>query len=293
MQKLARIIDLLNEDIFTNKMKKTVLLIDDLDRQWADERIRIKLIEALINALPKFRKIENVKILVAMRDDLLDVVLEQANTSGFQRDKFQDSHRRISWKAIELQELVDRRVAKLFKKQYTQETVALSDLFEETKGGSSNFEYVLDRTIFRPRDILAYLNLVFDRCGGKNKITLKDIRSAEFDYSKLRRQGLVDEWRSTFPFVDTVIGFLGHRKLSATFRLGAVAKEPLDDLAVSLYASFEFTEAPIILAAKAYFDDTNDQSRAVFLNELIQVLYRIGVIGVRTQQNSKPQFSFI
>jgi predicted ATPase len=147
MQELARIIDILDEDIFTDRMKKTILLIDDLDRQWADDRIRLKLIEALINAIPKFRKVRNVKIIVAMRDDLLDIVLDQASTAGFQRDKFQDYHQRITWKPFELEEFIQSRIRKLFRKKYTSEGVTLSDIIESSKSGFDHFSYICDRTL--------------------------------------------------------------------------------------------------------------------------------------------------
>lgn len=293
MQELAKIIDILDEDIFTDRMKRTILVIDDLDRQWADDRIRIKLIEALINALPKFRKVRNIKILVAMRDDLLDLVLSQASTSGFQRDKFQDYHQRINWKQFELKKFIDVRISQLFKKKYTGENVGLKDVLEENKSGVDYFSYICDRTLMRPRDILSYFNMVFDRCGGKTKVTLKDIRSVEFDYSQARRQALVDEWRDYIPCVDAVIGFLGHRKLSAAFRLGAVADEAVDQFATNLYAEFEMFNTPIVLSAKAHFEDHNSASRQRFLYKLISALYRIGAIGIRTQENSRPQFSFI
>lgn len=108
MQELANLIDILDEDVFDDKKKQVVLVIDDLDQQWADERVKVKLIEALINVLPKFRKIRNVRIVAAMRDDLLDVVLSQANTPGFQREKFEDQREKISWSQRQLMDLVDR-----------------------------------------------------------------------------------------------------------------------------------------------------------------------------------------
>lgn len=291
MHELAKIIDILDEDIFIDKMKQTILLIDDLDNQWADDRIRIKLIEALINAIPKFRKVKNVKILIAMRDDLLDTVLDQVSTAGFQRDKFQDYHQRLTWNQIELGQMIDARVTKLFRKQYTGDSVELSDLFESSKAGFDHFSYICDRTLMRPRDVLAYFNMVIDRCGGKSKITLKDIRSVEFDYSKSRRQALVDEWRERISCVDSVIGFLGHRKLSATFRLGAVDNDAVDHIATQLYA--DGGESIIVEYAKAHFEENNNRTRTMFLYKLISILYRIGALGLRTQENSRPQFSFI
>ncbi|AOF99259.1 KAP family P-loop domain protein [Blastomonas sp. RAC04] len=293
MQELAKIIDILDEDIFTDRMKRVILVIDDLDQQWADDRIRIKLIEALINAIPKFRKIKNVKIIVGMRDDLLGIVLGQASTSGFQRDKFQDYHQRLSWKQSELKDIINRRIEKLFTRKYTGSSVCVDDIFEAPNIAQDNFLYMCDRTMLRPRDILSYFNMIFDRFGGRTKITLKDIRSVELDYSKGRRHALVDEWRDAFPCIDDLIGFLGHKKLSATFRLGAVSDDAVDETATKLYAANESSDLPIALFAKAHFEDHDQNSRNNFLYKMISILYRIGAVGLRTQENSRTQFSFI
>ncbi|MFY7836545.1 MAG: P-loop ATPase, Sll1717 family [Novosphingobium sp.] len=293
MRELARIIEILDEDIFTDRKRKVILIIDDLDRQWADDRVRIKLIEALINAIPKFRKIKNVKIVIAMRDDLLDIVLENSSTAGFQRDKFKDHSQRLTWKPFELQNLINRRVGNLFQRRYTNDQVSLRDLFEDGRRSAEYFGYICERTMLRPRDILAYFNMIFERCGGKSKITLKDIRSVELDYSKDRRQALVDEWRDYIPCVNHLIGFLGNRKLSATFRLASVPSEVVDSLAMQLCVDFDGDTSSVVLFAKRHFDENSDQSRDIFLSKVTSLLYRMGILGVRTQENSKTQFSFI
>ena len=193
MQELSKIIDILDEHVFDDRKKQVVLLIDDLDKQWADERIRVKLIEALINVLPKFRKIQNVKIVVAMRDDLLDIVLAQATTPGFQREKFEDQHYRLKWSKEELLNILNRRINKLFKSQYTNDLVCVDDIMTSTVSGQRSIDYICDRTMMRPRDILAYFNNLLDKFGGKAMILQKDMRSIELDYSTARRRALVDE----------------------------------------------------------------------------------------------------
>ena len=292
MRELSKIIDILDEDIFTDRQRKTVLVVDDLDKQWADDRIRIKLIEALINTLPKFRKVRQVKIVVAMRDDLLDIVLRQATTAGFQRDKFDDYHTRVSWSKAELKEFIDRRISELFKRKYTNKVVKVDDIFVEAKGDRSCFDYIVDRTMLRPRDVLAYFNLLIDRFGGKAQVSLKDIRSAELDFSKSRRAALVNEWKEFLPCVDDLISFLGHRKLSAKFRLGAVEVDAIDATVMQLYLDHESLDLPIVTYAKAAFDKGTQNSRTEFLHRLIALLYRVGALGIRTQENSRWQFSF-
>lgn len=193
MQELANLIDILDEDVFDDKKKQVVLVIDDLDQQWADERVKVKLIEALINVLPKFRKIRNVRIVAAMRDDLLDVVLSQANTPGFQREKFEDQREKISWSQRQLMDLVNLRVNKLFKSRYTTEDVSIKDILPDQVGKQPLEQFVCDRTMMRPRDILAYFNMAFAKCGGSSAVSQKDLRSVELEFSADRRRALVDE----------------------------------------------------------------------------------------------------
>lgn len=292
MRELAQIIDILDEDIFNDRMQKTILVIDDLDKQWADDRIRVKLIEALINVLPKFRKIRNVKIIVAMRDDLLDLVLRQANTPGFQRDKFDDYHTRINWRKSELREFIEKRVSYLYKRKYTKEGVGLKDLFSQNKGEGDYFDYIVDRTMLRPRDVLAYFNVLIDRFGGKSNISLKDIRSVELDFSKSRRAALVGEWQEALPYVDDLINFLGHRKMSGEFRVGAVDSDAIDQVVMQLCGDYDSLHLPLIIFAKSAFEKNDADSRMDLLVRVIADLYRIGVIGIRTQENSSWQFSF-
>jgi len=62
IEKLAKIVNLLAEDIFTDPQKKVYILIDRLDENWVEDGLRYKLIRALIETIRKFRNIEPVKI---------------------------------------------------------------------------------------------------------------------------------------------------------------------------------------------------------------------------------------
>lgn len=292
MQELSKIIDILDDHVFDDRKKQVVLLIDDLDKQWADERIRIKLIEALINVLPKFRKIQNVKIVVAMRDDLLDIVLAQATTPGFQREKFDDQHFRIKWSKKELESIVNVRINKLFKSKYTNELVYINDILADTVSNQKSFDYICDRTMMRPRDILAYFNNILEKFGGKSMILQKDLRSIELEYSTDRRRALVDEWKDFFPYIDVLIGFLGHRNLSAEFRVGGLDQHTVDDLVLNLVTKFESIADNLIARAKNHLNASSPETRIAFLEILISVLYRVGALGIKTQANSRMQFSF-
>ncbi len=292
MQELSKIIEILDEHVFDDRKKQVVLLIDDLDKQWADERIRVKLIEALIHVLPKFRKIQNVKIVVAMRDDLLDIVLAQATTHGFQREKFHDQHYRLKWSKEELVSILNRRINKLFKSQYTNDLVYFDDIITPTVSGQQTIDYICDRTMMRPRDILVYFNNILENFGGKSMILQKDMRSIELDYSTSRRRALVDEWYDFYPYIDQLISFLGHRNLSAEFRIGSIDQHAVDDLALNIATKFEKIDDNLVARAKTHINATCSETRSEFTESLISILYRVGALGIKTQSNSRMQFSF-
>ncbi len=293
MQELSKIIDILNEDVFDDKKRQVILLIDNLDLQWADSRIQMKLIEALVNVIPKFRKIQNIKIIIAMRDDLIDQVLSQASTPGFQREKFADQYKRIVWNKDNLKLVVNRRVKKLYKSQYTNESIDIDDILADQVSHQETFDYIFDRTMMRPRDVLSYFNKLFDKFAGKTELLQKDIRSIELDYSTDRRRALVDEWSAMYPFANLAIGFLGHKKLSSEFRFGNVDKDIIDELVLNIITKHENDRGDLVSKARAHFNGGNDTTREAFFRSLIAVLYRIGAIGIKTQANSRVEFSFI
>lgn len=97
LTELNSVIDLLSAASNTDDMKKYYILIDGLDDRWADASIRFKLIRALISALKSFRKISNLKIVVALRSDILERVLQETSDLTFQREKFEENFMRIKW----------------------------------------------------------------------------------------------------------------------------------------------------------------------------------------------------
>src|SRR5205823_4544855 len=54
---LHDVIDFMAADIFTDRRKQYYVLVDRLDENWVDDRIRFKLIKALLEAIRSFKKI--------------------------------------------------------------------------------------------------------------------------------------------------------------------------------------------------------------------------------------------
>lgn len=69
-----------------------------------------------------------------------------------------------------------------------------------TRGDPLN--YILSRTLLRPRDAIAFLNECFTLSNGKEKLTWNGINAAKITYSQNRLLALRDEWKPTFPGIE-------------------------------------------------------------------------------------------
>ena len=75
---------------------------------WVDVSIRFKLIRALIESLKSFRRIQNLKVLVALRSDVLERVIQETKDLTFQREKLDDYFIHIKWTKPLLKQLIDQ-----------------------------------------------------------------------------------------------------------------------------------------------------------------------------------------
>lgn len=115
IRELDNMLTVLEDNIFNDKKNPYYLTIDMLDEDWADDRIKFKLIRALIDVVKRFKSLSNVKIILAIRVDLLNKALYFETTAGFQEEKFKSMFLNLQWSENELKNLVEKRINKLIK----------------------------------------------------------------------------------------------------------------------------------------------------------------------------------
>ena len=89
-------IRVLDEDILSSDQNFTYVVIDDLDRDWADEKIANDLIRCLFRTVLDLQRVENLKIVVALRTNIFDHLNFGSRTGG-QEEKFRSLVHRIQW----------------------------------------------------------------------------------------------------------------------------------------------------------------------------------------------------
>ena len=127
------------------------------------------------------------------------MLTQETGDLTFQREKFEDYFVRLRWSKQALREFVDKRIDFLFRRKYTTDNVAFADVFTANVGSVAPFDYMIDRTLMRPRDILMFVNACIKRADGHYEVGASFIRKAEVDYSRARLEALTTEWQSAFP----------------------------------------------------------------------------------------------
>ncbi|MDZ5447791.1 hypothetical protein U2F26_34680 [Micromonospora sp. 4G57] len=203
LPRLNKMVSVLNDDIL-DPQNFTYVVIDDLDRDWADEKISNDLIRCLFRAVNDLKQVQNLKILVALRTNIFES-LDFGRTGG-QEEKFRSLIARMTWTKSDLKELLDARAVLAAKRHGVDGISGVDDLLPKTNDTrGSGVNYILNRTLMRPRDAIAFFNECFPLANSKDRLTWAAIKSAETSYSINRLLALRDEWKPTFPGIDQVL----------------------------------------------------------------------------------------
>lgn len=278
IKKLNEILDLLEEHSFSDPQKKFFILIDQLDEDWASTDTRCRFIRALIEEIKTFRKIKQAKIIAAIRKDLLDLVFDKTRDSGFQEEKYESYLLDIKWSPTDLESLIELRINEIFKSQYTKELVKFEHIFPKPRkgGGQTALDFIIERTLRRPRDVLQFVNECFSIAYERERISWRALIAAEAQYSLKRLKSLKEEWGDVYPAFEETVEIL--RGLKSTFTKSLIKESKLEDVMISLYESQNID--PCTNAAHKYYDSKGFKEADVLIT-MLSCLYRVGALGVK------------
>jgi len=146
-----------------------------------------------------------------------------------------------------------------------------------------------ERTQMGPRDFLTFVNECFEE-SEKNSISIRAVKRAERKYSSLRHHAICEEWESIYPSIAKLIDFANSSIVWMRFQDIAV-KEVVQDLALELAASENAGRDPVCKEAEELINDMSPKKVDLFAKNIICILYRAGVIGVKIDQGEPFEFS--
>ncbi len=278
----------LNEDIFDDPQNPYYILIDRLDENWVDDRIRYRLIRAMIEAVRSFRQVRNVKILASLRDDLLHSVIKRTSQAGYQAEKYSALFFPIRWSRNDLHKLLDARANVVFRARYTKQHVSINDILPPNQMEQrSAADYILNRTTFRPREAIMFVNECIHRADGRAKITVDNLKAAEGVYSNTRLESIRDEWAYEFPCCLDTVKLLQNR--SANFSVSEITESEAYNVAEKL-TDREACHDPAYDAAVRFIE--GKVGLGEFRNNLVSILYQLCIVGLKLAPNRPLQWAF-
>lgn len=278
LSELGQVIQLLADEA-ADESRATYLIFDRLDENWISPGIKYHLIRSLVEALKGLRRLRGLKVVVAMRSDIMEKVVHDTRELGFQSEKYSDYMVKLFWTPEQLKLLVDRRIGLQFRRKYTKEGVFFDDIFVDKIDKEKTFNYLLDRTLMRPRDVISFINFCLTQANGKAVVRRDDVRAAERIYSEDRRRALVDEWRSTFPAVEPTLGILKGRR--AFFPLYELNTSDFLNQAVALFFDKDqFNLDPLVAEIENMTVVGSKGDYSGVITSIFERLYLIGAVGI-------------
>lgn len=275
MARLNKMLKVLDEDILESRQHFTYVVIDDLDRDWVDERLANALIRCLFRAVLDLVRVRNLKIIVALRTNIFEH-LDFGHRSGGQEEKFRSLSLRMRWNGSELEDLVGERLRVASSSQENSSVNTVYDILPKTNSTRGNaFQYMMKRTLMRPRDIIAFFNEAFSISAGGERLTWDEIHNAEASYSTNRLLALRDEWKPSYPDIDRAF-FAFRGAMMPMLKEDFTSR--LDDIAL-LLADRHFRGGAWLERMTVDMWESTSGDWATLYGPLVTMLYNIGFIG--------------
>ena len=250
------------------------IVADDLDKHWLVNTTQsTNLLLGLIEEVAKMKKFfrSYLKIVLFLREDIYDL-LARYDDDFSKRDIL-----RMEWTSSNLRHLVAARLAARIDGQNDERSQnddeVWSAIFPEQVKNVAAEEYILTRSLPRPREVLNFCQKAIDHAqrNGHRYVTEQDILDGEKSYSEELTYLVSSEFRGLYPNLEDVI-----------LELFNVPEK-------ILWSDFEdITETAI--RNKGEIIVTWVDGKDFTPRFLAEVLFRIGLIGLSREWTSRVHF---
>ena len=281
VQDLNAVRDYIGTDIIDDPQNPCFVLIDDLDRFWVEEPSLYEIIRAMLSEIYDWVRVPNVKIVYALRDNVLHKLEKDFRSRSYQREKLADQQMRLQWTRDELIDLANKRLAWLAGKPGESSAPRLDWLLpKKTSKRASGIEYILDRTLNRPRDVIDFLNHASQLAVGKSRFSWSILQGAEQPYSNSRLTALLDEWYENYSGLDLIAN-----KMLRGRRPRFPKSDWNEEVILDLFTDNNVNDRPWLGGQYDGFNEMyqEDIAKAVhyYTSLFTSVMFEVGLIGIR------------
>ena len=281
VQDLNTVRDYIGTDIIDDPQNPCFVLIDDLDRFWVEEPALYELIRAMLLEIYDWARVPNVKIVYALRDNVLHKLEKDFRSRSYQREKVADQQMHLQWTPNELVDLANKRLAWLAGKPGDASAPRLEGLLpKRTSKRPSGIDYLLDRTLNRPRDVIDFLNHASQLAVGKHRFSWSILHGAEQPYSNNRLTALFDEWYENYAGLDLIAN-----KMLRGRKPRFPKSDWNEDVILDLFTDNNVQDRPWLGGQYDGFNEMyrEDGEKAVhyYTSLFASVMFEVGLIGIK------------
>jgi len=274
------------DGVLEDRQKQYYILIDGLDENWVEERLRYKLIMALLVTARDFIGVSNAKVILALRRDLIERVFRLTRDSGFQEEKYESLYLPRVWSPKDLLEMFDKRVNALVSQRYTRQSVGYRDLLPR-QIEHTEIDNFITRIATTPRDVIAFFNTCITVALDQPRLTANVLKEAVGKYSQSRLRALGDEWSADYPALLDFAKILKGK--SDSFKIATIKESDIEELCLSICA--ENPAGQCILRQNAMSVVECTKSVQEFIYFLMRLFYKVGLIGLKLQPHEKTSWA--
>jgi len=268
LRKQKELIKIIKHEFSNEKQIRVIISIDDLDKSWlSSSSIRYDFINALLEAFKELLDLNSVKILISIRTD---IIMGIYNNTLRQDEKDQSLIYAISWNKKEIRQILDDRINHLIKNQYqSSRNVTFSDVFNFRVSSVKADEFIINRTMLRPRDAINFVNLCLSECDGQVELNEDIVLTAEEKFYSVRKQALIKEWLSIFIHIKDYLDSLSFIS-DQSFKIAELTESDKNNV-------LEY------LLNRPHNKDNDEEhnNRLLEFEELVKVWFIVGIIGIK------------
>lgn len=240
---------------------KVTWIIDDLDLGWNNSEIANNLLLGLLTCTNYIKNIStNLHIFVCLREDVYRILLTHTQHS----DKYRDIEK-IQWTIESLMEMLKSRIAYNYLVQGKPiPKDILYTVFPETIGTNNTPNWLVERTLGRPRELLQLVRLYSEKIDSTepNSEILKDV---ELEYSNWKLEDLTTEYSNQYPNLFELFKLWRTKYFRQKYHL---KRDEFDNMFLEFSTLLTITTA-------WYMNSVNQLNPRLILD----ILYEIGFIG--------------
>jgi hypothetical protein len=248
--------------------RRVIVLVDELDRGWDSSEDARAFVAGLFQACISVNSLhDNLRVYMSLRRELYEEIPELYEDA----QKYRDLIETVRWNSASLLKLIANRIRHSLPALAGSDDQSCWDALFSAAGGGGSFRYMIDRTLYRPREIIQFCTTALE-CARDSNATVPlhnaAVREAEYPHSRERARDIAAEYRFQYPGLLSILEAFRGKDL-------IFSRDDIELLCLEL-----ITRDLPTRGTDGWLDECTPES-------LVETLWNIGFLRAETRQDAR------